>query len=455
MCIVCQGVAIAVSILTPMVPAHSTEQPAAADRPGVVAEVVASPAANGAAFSTAADLTGKTCRAVGTTRKVGTVTYRCTSTRGILRWRATATTISSTVPNKITTTTLRPAVGHFAATCGSASSPCPTTSTATFDISACKVADMTYRTHDGGSQGFPRPPRAKAGKASLNILVFPIRYQGMTIAESTVRQRFDLEFKQSQEFMTRNSYGKVDLNFIIPPASEWPQLDVTPQQFVSARDTDLLRVTQDALNLITRTDLGTYDSIFVVAADGGWYYGGGGGVFEHPSGQLYGVYFQTGPATMANFPHNLGHTAYYFEDLYIHQYYLTRPNIDPFPMRFDIMSTGPDYSGWNRWLAGFLTDNEVVCLPDTGVTTLHRVTHINRTDGQRLVVLPITTGKALFAEYIDNAVHIYELDSFIPHGAGPLKTLGTITPGRTATFGGVTFNIRGVDTQSIYLEIQR
>ena len=255
--------------------------------------------------------------------------------------------------------------------------------------------------------------------------------------------------------MTRNSYGKVELNFVIPPASEWPQLDVTPQQFVSARDTDLLRVTQYALNLITRTDLGTYDSIFVVAADGGWYYGGGGGVFEHPSGQLYGVYFQTGPATMANFPHNLGHTAYYFEDLYIHQYYLTRPNIDPFPMRFDIMSTGPDYSGWNRWLAGFLTDNEVVCLPDTGVTSLHRVTHINRRDGQRLVVLPTTTGKALFAEYIDDAVHIYELDSFIPHGAGPLKTLGTIVPGRTATFGGVTFNIRGVDTQSIYLEIQR
>jgi hypothetical protein len=277
----------------------------------------------------------------------------------------------------------------------------------------------------------------------------------MNIAESTLRQRFDLEFRQSQEFMTRNSYGKVTLNFVIPPASEWPQVDVSPQQFVSARETDLLRVTQDALNLITRTDLGTYDSIFVVAADGGWYYGGGGGVFDHPSGKLYGVYFQTGPSTMANFPHNLGHTAYYFEDLYIHQYYLTRSNIDPYPMRFDIMSTGPDYSGWNRWLAGFLADDEIICLPDTGVTTVHRVTHINRVMGQRLIVLPTTPGKALFAEYIDNVVHIYEVDSYIPHGAGPLKTLGTITAGRSASFGGFTFTLLAADTESVYIEIQR
>jgi hypothetical protein len=83
------------------------------------------------------------------------------------------------------------------------------------------------------------------------------------------------------------------------------------------------------------------------------------------------------------------------------------------------------------------------------------VTHINRADGQRLIVLPTTTGRALFAEYIDNAVHIYELNSYIPHGAGPLKTLGTITPGRTATFGDMTFKILGADTASVYLEIQR
>ena len=448
MCIVCQGVAIAVSVVTPLIPGHLSEQPPIVNRVGAAVETVSRPAVVETVYHPAADLAGTTCRTSGTIRKVGKNTYRCTSSNAGLRWRPLSTV------SKSIATTPRPAAGHFASTCDTTAKPCPITSAATSDISACKVADMTYQATDGGSQGFPRPPRAKVGKATLDILVFPIRYQGMNIAESTVRQRFDLEFKQSQEFMTRNSYGKVTLNFVIPPASEWPQIDVSPQQFVSARQADLLRVTQDALNLITRTDLAAYDSIFVMAADGGWYFGGGGGIFEHPSGQLHGVYFQTGPASNANFPHNLGHTAYYFEDLYIHQYNL-RPNIDPFPMRYDIMSTGPDYSGWNRWLAGFLSDDEIICLPDTGVTTVHRLTHINRVQGQRLIVLPTTRGKAVFAEYIDNAVHVYELDSYIPHGAGPLKTLGTITTGSATTFGGFTFRMLAADTESVYLEIQR
>jgi hypothetical protein len=304
-------------------------------------------------------------------------------------------------------------------------------------------------------QGFPRPSRAKAGKPVLDILVFPIRYRGMTISEATLRSRFDKEFKDAQEFISRNSYGRVQLNFTIPPSSEWPQVDASPQEFVSSRGVDLLRVTQDALNLITRTDLATFDSIFVVAADSEWYWGGGGGIFEHPSGQLHGVYFQTGPASMANFPHNLGHTVYYFEDLYLHPFFRTSPTVDIFPLKYDIMSTGTDYSGWNRWLAGFLLDSDIICLANTNVTTTHRISQMNRAQGQRLVVLPLAPGKALFAEYIDNALHVYELNSYIQHGAGPIKTLGTAVPGDVFAHENFRFRIVAADFESIYVEIQR
>ena len=198
MCIVCQGVAIAVSVVTPLIPGHLSEQPTNVNRVGAAVETVSRPAVVETVYHPAADLAGTTCRTSGTIRKVGKNTYRCTSSNAGLRWRPLSKV------SKSIATTPRPAAGHFAATCDTTGKPCPITSAATYDISACKVADMTYQATDGGAQGFPRPPRAKAGKATLNILVLPIRYQGMNIAESTVRQRFDLEFKQSQEFMTRN-----------------------------------------------------------------------------------------------------------------------------------------------------------------------------------------------------------------------------------------------------------
>jgi hypothetical protein len=314
---------------------------------------------------------------------------------------------------------------------------------------------MTKEMNETTAQGFPRPSRAKAGKPVLDILVFPIRYRGMTISEETLRTRFEREFNDTRDFMSRNSYGRVQLNFTIPPASEWPSVDVSPQEFVSTRGADLLRVTQDALNLITRSDLARFDSIFIVAADSEWYYGGGGGIFEHPSGQLHGVYFQTGPPSMANFPHNLGHTAFYFEDLYLHPFARTSPYVDVFPLKYDIMSRGTDYSTWNRWLAGFLLDSDVICLADRNATTVHRIAHVNRAQGQKLVVLPLATGKALFAEYVDNALHVYELDSYIHHGAGPIKTLGTAAPGEVFAHGNFRFRILAADFESIYVEVQR
>ena len=457
MCIVCQGVAIAVSVLTPIVPGLAVEQGEHTQRAGApaaakvmhVAEGSAAAEVAKAAVDAAPAISGTTCRKAGTTRVIGKSTYICaTSARG-LRWIPRSVAAKSS-----TTTTLPRAAGHFKATCGYGNTACPATSPQISDVSQCKIADFTYEMW-GAAQGFPRPSRAKVGKPVLNIMVFPIRYRGMTISEATLRSRFEKEFSDTRDFMSRNSYGRVQLNFTIPPATEWPQVDVSPQEFVSTRGADLLRVTQDALNLITRTDLATFDSIFVVAADSEWYFGGGGGIYEHPSGQLHGVYFQTGPASMANFPHNLGHTAFYFEDLYLHPYARTGPNVDIFPLKYDTMSTGTDYSGWNRWLAGFLLDSDITCLPDTNVTTVHRITHINRAQGQRLVVLPLAPGKALFAEYVDNALHIYELNSFINHGAGPLKTLGTVGVGEVFAHENFRFKIVAADFESIYVEIQR
>ncbi|NBX13417.1 MAG: hypothetical protein EBR06_06325, partial [Acidimicrobiia bacterium] len=110
MCIVCQGVAIAVSVLTPIVPGLAVEQVEHAKRAGAptiaevtqVAEVSAAAEVAKAAVDAAPTISGARCGKAGTTRAVGKSTYICaTSARG-LRW------IPRSVAAKSSTTTTLP-----------------------------------------------------------------------------------------------------------------------------------------------------------------------------------------------------------------------------------------------------------------------------------------------------------------------------------------------------------
>ncbi|MFM8017090.1 MAG: hypothetical protein ACKPCO_13660, partial [Actinomycetota bacterium] len=178
------------------------------------------------------------------------------------------------------------------------------------------------------------------------------------------------------------------------------KVDVTWQQFDNARNGDLKRVTQDIVTLIPRANPRDFDSIFIVAAGGDTYWGGMDqtATYTHASGQVHSVYFQTGAASGTNFQHNLGHTAYYLEDLYLHPYFRTRDS-EINPLKYEVMSSGTDFTVWNRWLNGFVVDSEVRCVSATIAQSNHRLVHANNSTGTKLAMLPTTPGRALFAEY--------------------------------------------------------
>ena len=70
-------------------------------------------------------------------------------------------------------------------------------------------------------------------------------------------------------------------------------------------------------------------------------------------------------------------------------------------------------------------------------------------------MVPTSPGQALFAEYINNGVHVYELNSNISHGAGPMKTLGLLGSGQSVTHAGVKFEVSTADSTGVYITVTR
>jgi len=446
MCIVCQTITLGAAALTGVLPvATSTPDASPASAPALVPATASAPA-----------IAGTTCKTVGQVRTSAGTRFTCTSVNNRRVWRRTGNVAkgtngtNATVASTTTTTIPR---GYLKPTCGPGIADCPAESPANANINECKLVDATP---GDVAQGFPRPPRAKPGKQVLEVLVVPVRYAGMSITEAELRSQFEAEFLRTRDFFKRNSYGRVTPNFTLEPESQWVKVDVTWQQFVNARNGDLKRVTQDIVTLIPRANPRDFDSIFIVAAGGDTYWGGMDqtATYTHASGQVHSVYFQTGAASGTNFQHNLGHTAYYLEDLYLHPYFRTRES-EINPLKYEVMSSGTDFTVWNRWLNGFVLDSEVRCVAATTAQSNHRLVHANNPTGTKLAMVPTAPGRALFAEYIDDLVHVYELNSTIGHGAGPMQTIGLLKAGQRVIHNGVEISVSAVDATGVYVTVRQ
>lgn len=446
MCIVCQTITLGAAALTGVLPvATSTPDASPASAPALAPATAPAPA-----------IGGTTCKTVGQVRTSAGTRFTCTSVNNRRVWRRTGNAAKGTNGTNATaasTTTTTIPRGYLKPTCGPGIADCPTESPVDPNINECKLVDATP---GSGMQGFPRPSRAKPGKPVIEVLVVPVRYAGMSITEAELRSQFEVQFERTREFFKRNSWGRVTPNFTLEPESQWVQVDVTWQQFINSRDQDLRRIIPDIVRLIPRQNLPAFDSIFVVAAGGNSYWGGADldAYYSHASGQVHSVYYQTGPASETYFQHNLGHTAYYMEDLYLHPYFRTRDS-EIYPLKYDVMSTGDDFSVWNRWLAGFLNDSEVRCVSPGTAQSTHHLVHANNAAGEKLAMVPTAPGRALFAEYIDNGVHVYELNSTIGHGAGPMKTLGLLQAGQWITHAGVEIAVSAVDSTGVYVTVKQ
>ena len=352
-------------------------------------------------------------------------------------------------------------------TCDSSKGDCQKESPLTLfsPIETCKIKDATVDRSYGtlvnfSRNGFPRPAQANF---KPTVLVVPVEYTDLPF-NSALPSQLEVEYKNALKFYGENSYGKLEISFVTLPREKWISIPYKWQEWKDRFNGDLASITKATIDLTNTIDLTKYQTVFFATSKSSSLYWGGGSadIYQTPFGSLSNVYFTVGGNTLS-FEHNLGHTLYQLEDLYIHPWDTEALKArSETVIRYDIMANGssPDYIGWNRWLNGWLNDQDIHCLPTNFSSATIKLNYLTNSVGKRLAVIPGTNGIGLFAEYREalanegKGVLIYRLNSNIPHGSGPIQSPPRLlTDGLSIEYGGFRFNILGSDGTSVYLQI--
>jgi M6 family metalloprotease-like protein len=309
-----------------------------------------------------------------------------------------------------------------------------TSSSELSSIEVCKTVDLTFR--GTGSNGFPRPANLANGKSEIKILALPIIFEEIPFTETDLKNLQDA-LKQTTEFYARTSFNRVKITFDIPAKNLWVNLKT------SAKDYGILPnkpqqnnevIVKDALMLADQEiDFSKYDSViiesgFSSATSVGQ--GFSGQIFTTKTGNINGATLQIGRAAgKANIiAHELGHSLYGLEDLYV---FLNsqRPTVpEPLPAgRWDLMSDAglqSDFFGWNKFLMGWMKDEEVRCIQNQSSSTHYLADHTSSL-GTKLLLVNLKPGVTIAMESRpqssqSQALLVYKIDSSINHGEGPI-----------------------------------
>ena len=137
-------------------------------------------------------------------------------------------------------------------------------------------------------------------------------------------------------------------------------------------------------------------------------------------------------------------------------------------------STAPGLLGWERWVLGWLDDDQVIC--DTSSVLTQTITPIENAGGNKLIVIPISQTKAVIVEsrrpigldskLVKPGALVYFVDSSIQSGLGPVKVFPQVSSdpqylkapralGESVTVGGVTVTVTAADTSGDTVKITK
>lgn len=155
--------------------------------------------------------------------------------------------------------------------------------------------------------------------------------------------------------------------------------------------------------------------------------------------------------------HELGHSLYAFEDLYLFKPSAsTNKNSDlDVPARWDLMAgSSIALLQWNKYLMGWIYDSEVRCLSDQK-SSIHYLSASETSVDPKLLAINLTEGVTLAAEArtgtSDGAgLLLYTINTYIGHGNGPiLAQKSLVAKGQTRAMLGWEFKVLETNTKGI------
>ncbi|MGQ7311070.1 hypothetical protein ACUOFU_05130 [Microbacterium arabinogalactanolyticum] len=260
------------------------------------------------------------------------------------------------------------------------------------------------------------------------------------------------EMENDIDYLTSMSGGAYSVD-VVEPAGwvRMPQLS-TDYLFVrtSMKDADTAEIFTDAVNAAdSQIDFSDIDVLWVYVVRGtstvqtaarmvqlrGRISTADGNVID--DGIILGSNRRTTPFTLG---HEMSHV-FGMPDLYID---VNRPGYDPvlgirspYGSWEDLDGPTPEWFAWHRWVLGWIPDEEVVCLPESGKTTVRlrpveaSTSHSPARDA--LAVIPLSSTKAIVVEsrqplgfdknLTQPGVLIYTVDSTLGNGGAPIRVV--------------------------------
>ena len=336
------------------------------------------------------------------------------------------------------------------------------------DLSICKTLDLTNR--QDVSNGFPRPASAKNGKVDVKILFVPISFTDFTFTDEDLARNKQVTLNV-RDFYLKTSYGKVSINFEFLDKKYWVNMERSANSYNLVDNKPQQNNTQVVEDALIRVDSAiNFDQYDAVVVESGRFQSTGGGqgfpgqTFKTKNGQAKSVSLEFG-YEVANFKtlaHELGHSLFNLEDLYVFLN-ASRPSVpDPNPAgSWDMMSnSSPEFFGWNKFLNGWIASDQVRCI-DTQIKTNHYLENIAISGSNpKLVLINQEAGVTIAVEARSDSLGLgvlaYKIDTHIPHGDGPIiaqKELLRI--GSKVLIDGWQILVKDTDANGVLVEIIR
>jgi len=347
--------------------------------------------------------------------------------------------------------------------------------------SICKTIDKTPDYGPGGlttsRNGFPRPKEATYPSGKAKVLVIPFTYTTWPFLSKlpaiTNRTVTDLEAiqkvnKEVEELAKSLSAGKFEVEISILPESEWLTLD--PELgFDSTPMTDNFGPIKKMIQKNDgKIDFEKYDSYVFVSTLGAPIPPVAQATYstevKTSKGQANKLVLMTqGWSSSALYFHELGHSMFGLEDLYLFSENKAEwlpSELTPI-LAWDLMASSQIevLSNWNRLLMGWISDSEIRCLTDQSQST-HYLSDFTKKGQPQLLLINLAPGVSLAAESRiwgeSQRLLLYVVDTNLSHGQGPLRSLNTLLKaGESKELFDWKFNVLETSKDGLLLEVSK
>ena len=347
--------------------------------------------------------------------------------------------------------------------------------------SICKTIDKTPDYGPGGlttsRNGFPRPKEATYPSGKAKVLVIPFTYTTWPFLSKlpaiTNRTVTDLEAiqkvnKEVEELAKSLSAGRFELEISILPESEWLTLD--PELgFDSTPMTDNFGPIKKMIQKNDgKIDFEKYDSYVFVSTLGPPIPPVAQATYstevKTSKGQANKLVLMTqGWSSSALYFHELGHSMFGLEDLYLFSENKAEwlpSELTPI-LAWDLMASSQIevLSNWNRLLMGWISDSEIRCLTDQSQST-HYLSDFTKKGQPQLLLINLAPGVSLAAESRiwgeSQRLLLYVVDTNLSHGQGPLRSLNTLLKaGESKELFDWKFNVLETSKDGLLLEVSK